>query len=241
MNDFVMTKGAEEAFQMAQTVMSGRRGMKIGQIIGEPGTGKTELTLWLEREFDAVRVECWHKMAEKTLMQEVAFGFDRIGKPIDTTGTSNTLFQRILKVAPGQLLILDEANHLTWRVLELVRGLSDIGGCGLIICGTDLLARRMNEARIRAYLAQLRQRIGAKRVTVEPITDEAELAAYVVNPRFGAVTKKTAQTFQRRSGGHWRPALELADACDRLMKAEGVETLNHDIVETAAAWMAGQS
>lgn len=241
MSDFIKTAQAEKAFEMCQTVLDARPYSKIGQITGDPGTGKSELTYWLADQFDAVRVEAWHKMQEKTLMQEIAKGLNEKGAGIALGGTSNTLFQRIKDEAQGRLIIIDEANQMKWAVLELLRGLSDIGGAGLILVGTDILAKRLVEARVRVYLTQLRQRIGAKKVLMLPITDDGELAAYVIAPRFGAVTKATARRFRILSKGHWRSALELADACERLMKNENIDKIDERVVETAAAWMAGRS
>jgi len=241
MSNFVKTAQAEEALEMCQTVLGARQYSRIGQITGDPGTGKSELTYWLADQFGAVRVEAWHKMQEKTLMQEIAKGFNAKGAGIDLSGTSNTLFQRIKDETEGKLIIVDEANQMKWPVLELLRGLSDIGGAGLILVGTDILAQRLVAARVRIYLAQLRQRIGAKKVLMQPITDDVELAAYVIGPRFGQVTKGTAKRFRVLSKGHWRSALELADACERLMKNETLDKLDERVVETAAAWMAGQS
>lgn len=238
---FVQTAQAEQALEMCKTVLGSRQYSRIGQITGDPGTGKSELSYWLADQLDAVRVECWIDMGDKALMEEIATGMNERGHSIDVTGTAPTLFRKIKASCAGQLLLIDEANHLKWGTLEKLRGLSDIGGAGLILIGTDIMAKRLIEARVRIYLTQLRQRIGAKKVTMQVIKDEAELAAYIIAPRFGEVTRKTAKRFRIISGGHWRSALELADACERLMAAEEITVLNDQVVETAAAWMAGQS
>lgn len=88
-------------------------------------------------------------MKETTLMHEIAAALNEQGHGIDLTGTSNTLFQRLKTEMDGKLIIIDEANQLKWPVLELVRGLSDIGGPSLILVGTDILAKRLVEARGR--------------------------------------------------------------------------------------------
>lgn len=241
MTDFIKTVQADQALEMCQTVLNARPYSRIGQITGDPGTGKSSLTYWLAEQFDAVRIECWYQMGDKALFEEIARGLNERGRSIQISGTAPTLFRKIKAECDGVLLIIDEANQLLWSTLEKLRGLADIGGAGLILCGTDILAKRLIEARVRVYLTQLRQRIGAKKVLMQPITDDAELAAYVISPRFGQVSKATAKRFRIISQGHWRSALELADACERLMKNENIAKLDERVIETAAAWMAGHN
>lgn len=247
MDEFVKTVQAEQALQMCNTVLEGKQYHQIGQITGKPGTGKSALTNWLAQQMGAVRVECWMDMGDKILLTEIAEGLNERGHGIEIGGTAPTLQHRIksatkahfAKTGRSELIIIDEANQLKWATLEKVRALSDIGRTGLILCGTDILAKRLVEARVQVYLTQLRQRIGAKKVLMQPIRSDEEMAAYVVTPRFGVVTKGVAKRFRLLSKGHWRSALELADACNRLMKNEGIDALDERVVETAAAWMAG--
>ncbi|GLO70616.1 hypothetical protein MACH17_21330 [Phaeobacter inhibens] len=83
--------------------------------------------------------------------------------------------------------------------------------------------------------------IEPKRVVIDRIRTEAEMLNYVLSPRFGSVTKKTAHRFRVDCGGNWRTALELADTCARMMQANEIENLDHTVVETAAALMAGHA
>ncbi|MFS4437875.1 AAA family ATPase [Paracoccaceae bacterium GXU_MW_L88] len=241
MSEFVKTAAAEEALVMVKSVASARQYSRIGQITGEPGTGKSALTYWLTEELNAVRVECWEEMGDKALLQEIAGAMNANGYAIDMSGTAPTLFRKIKDECKDLIIIIDEANHLKWATLEKLRALSDIGGAALILAGTDILAKRLIEARVRVYLAQLRQRIGAKKVLLSNMKDNDEVVAYIIAPRFGAVTKRTAHRFRVASYGNWRAGLELADACERLMKNEKLDKLTEAVVDTAAAWMAGQA
>lgn len=241
MSEFVETIQADQARQMCEAVVAAPRYSRLGQITGEPGTGKTAVTNWLARELGAIRIEAWAGMKEKTCLQELAHAFNRAGIAIDETGTSNTLIQRLIRARPeGRLIIVDEANHLRWPTLEMLRSISDIGGAGLVIAGTDLLAKKFTHPQIRVFLEQFRQRVGTKKMVMQPVSDPSELAAYVLAPRFGRVTRSAAQAFLRKTGGNWRFAVALSDACARLMENEQIATLDAQVIKTAAAWMAGQ-
>lgn len=242
MSDFVETMQADQARQMCRAVVEAPRYSRLGQITGDPGTGKTATTEWLAQVHGAIRIEAWAGMKEKTCLQELALAFNRAGIVVDENGTSNTLIRRLVRSEiEGRLIIVDEANHLRWPVLEMLRSISDIGGCGLVIAGTDLLARKFTHPQIRVFLEQFRQRVGTKKVVMKPVTEPAELAAYVLAPRFGAITRTTAKAFLRQTGGNWRFAVALTDACARLMENEGIARLDDRVIETAAAWMAGNN
>ena len=242
MSSFIETAMTGQARQMCEAVISAPRYSRLGQITGEPGTGKTSTTNWLATHFGAIRIEAWAGMGDKTCLQEMAKAFTKAGHPIDETGTSNTLIQRLIQHSTeGSLIIVDEANHLRWPTLEMLRSISDIGGAGLVIAGTDLLANKFTHPQIRVFLEQFRQRVGAKKVVMQPVQDASEMAAYVLAPRFGNITKKSATAFLKKTGGNWRFAVALVDACARLMENEGIEKLDERVVETAAAWMAGRS
>lgn len=238
-SDYIRTEAADEAVAMCKAVLDARDYCRIGQITGQPGTGKSAMTNWLADELGAIRIEAWTKIGDKDLLILLVDAANRKGIIIDPTGTSNSLFKRLIAALEGRLIIVDEANHLKWKQLELLRSLSDLGKCGLIIVGTDILSRTIAAATITTYLAQLRQRIGAKRVVLGEMSTDEEVLAYCIAPRFGKVSRKTATQFRKLTGGFWRAALELGDACERLMKAENIEKLDETVVQTAAAWMAG--
>ena len=237
--DYIATEAATAAVAMCQAVLDARPHCRIGQISGQPGTGKSAMTHWLAGELDALRIECWTRISDKDMLRLIVEAAVAKGLPLDPTGTGNTLFKRLIAAVEGRLIIVDEANHLKWAQLEILRSLSDLGRCGLILVGTDILSRTIVSAGASTYLAQLRQRIGAKRIVTGPIATDEEVAAYCITPRFGAVNRKTAALFRKMTGGFWRSALELGDACARLMQAEGIEKLDEAVVQTAAAWMAG--
>lgn len=239
MDGFIKTVQADQALAMCKSVLAAREYERMGQITGDPGTGKSALTKWLTGELKGIRIECWSGMTDKMLLNELARAFADKGFGIDLGGTSNSVFVRLLEISAGQTIFIDEANHLYWQRLEKLRAISDKTGAAVILCGTDLLARRLINQKTRIYTDQLRGRIGTKRVVMGAIRDDTEFTAYILAPRFGQVGKRTAQRFRQVSEGNWRTALGLSDACVRLMENENITKLDERVVETAASWMAG--
>lgn len=233
MTNFVVTGNASSALEMANTVRAARDDARVGQIIGGPGTGKTAVGHYLTRELGAIRICAWEGMGKKAMLVEIA---KRLG--LNVRASNDLLIAQILTHCTGRLFIIDEANHLRWNVIEMLRIFIDEGFASLVLIGTDLLDRKFRSAQTEIYLAQMSQRIGAKRVTFKPMAGAEEIAGYVISPRFGQVTAKTAKAFLKISKGNWRIALELADACERVMRAENISKLDEQLVQTASAWLA---
>lgn len=206
----------------------------IGQLVGEPGTGKTRAGKALVKHLGAVRVCCSQGISNKVLAAKIhaAFGGER------PSGSANVLVGKLDTLAVGKLLVVDEANHLRWQQLELLRYLADEAGMGLILIGTDLMDRPFKDGRTATYLAQLASRIGAKRVRFERLTALEDVVGYMIQPHFGKVDKPAATAFHKQAKGYWRDAAELAAACRRVMQAQGLAKLSAVIVEAAANWMA---
>lgn len=234
MGNTIQTRHLRDALLMAHAIQDSIETGPIGQIVGEPGTGKTWAGKWLAQELGAVRVCCSHGISNKALVVKLfeAFGGER------APASTNTLLGRLESMAANRLLILDEANHLRWQQLELLRYLADEAGMGLLLVGTELMNRPFSDGRTAIFLAQLASRIGAKRVRFEHLTALEEIAGYMIQPHFGKVDKSTAQAFARHAKGYWRDAAELSAACKRVMQAQGLDKLSAVIVEAAANWMA---
>ena len=234
MIETVETRPIRDTLRMAQTVLKSPESGRIGQLVGEPGTGKTRAGKVLVERLGAVRVCCSQGISNKVLATKLyaAFGGEK------TSDSANTLIGKLEHLVTGKLLVVDEANHLRWQQLELLRYLADEGGMGLILVGTDLMDRPFRDGRTATYLAQIASRIGAKRVRFERVSALEEVAGYMIQPHFGKVDKATANAFHKHAKGYWRDAAELAAACRRVMEAEGLNKLSAVVVEAAANWMA---
>ena len=234
MTETIETRQVRDVLRMAKSVMDSLETGPIGQLVGESGTGKTRAGKYLVERLGAVRVCCAQGISNKALVGKIhaAFGGEK------SPGSANSLVGKLEGMVAGKLLVVDEANHLRWQQLELLRYLADEAGMGLILVGTDLMDRPFKDGRTATYLAQLASRIGAKRVCFENLASLEEVAGYMIQPLFGKVDKATASAFHKQAKGYWRDAAELAGACRRVMETQGLEKLNAVVVEAAANWMA---
>lgn len=231
----IETEQVRNCLRMAEAVMASKT--RVGRIIGGPGVGKTTISQRLAEREGSIRICCYAGMSPGDVMVRLA---RRLGRP--TNVTTGQMVADIAEAAGGRLLIFDEANHLGWNHLEKLRYLADEGGAGIVLIGTSLLEETFRDKRGAVYLQQLRRRIGARQVTLHPmdIEDPTDVAAYVIQPRFGKVGKAVARLFAAKSRGLWGDATELADGCARIMQAQGITELCAEVVTSAAADMGAQ-
>ncbi len=233
MKDIRETKSVKEALALADLVMASDN--PIGEITGPAGTGKTMAGRAVAAKLGAIRIAAWDGMTRHQLLAAVAAAIGMEGP-----GSADRVLRRGAD-AERVMLVIDEANKLGWRVLEVVRYLADECGFAVLLIGTELYTRKFTDSRTRPLLVQLGSRIGAKRAGTRHL-DRAETYAHVIRPAFGDITDKDLVTafWQSCRKGNYREAVELAEECRRIMAQNGMQTLTGAVLELAAKWMANR-
>jgi type II secretory pathway predicted ATPase ExeA len=230
---FAKTTFALQSMEMAHNVLAAGKSRRIGQIIGNPGTGKSEAAEWLAAELGGAYVSAWQGISVNGLLLAVARA---LGDTALKDNTANDAVYRALKpLAQGRLIVVDEANLLGWKQMEALRFLPDQCGAGLILVGTLLFDEYLRASKARTLVAQLVSRIGAKSVTFHPMSPRETVEA-VVKPRWPEAPAEAAKAFANACKGVWRDAVELADTCARIMSVNGVPFSVTVVESAAAAW-----
>ena len=234
--DIAETKYVREALALA-SLLKETTGPAVGEIIGETGTGKTVAARAIMTNHGAMRVCAYEGMSRYALLGEVtaAAGIE---------GPSTRWMRMLSEWGPSQsdrpILILDEANKLRWQALEALRYLADECGFAVLLVGTEIYERQFVSAKTRPLLLQLGRRIGAKRARMGHL-DRAETFTHVLNARFGDVDRETATKFwQGCRKGNWGEAVELAEECLRICRANNVSALTMPVLEAALTWTANR-
>jgi len=152
---FAMTSAAAKVFDAAR--MSHLDG-EIGVVCGAAGAGKTTAVKeYVARNSDVVFIEADLGYTARDLFRELhkKCGFDGAG---NLNKMKDDIIDRLS--GSGRLIIIDEAEHLPVRALDLVRRINDKAEVGILFCG---LQRFMETLRVRqADFAYLYTRIGFK-------------------------------------------------------------------------------
>lgn len=156
--DFIHTSDAKRIF--SRLVLASMQGDRISVVLGASGTGKTRIIKeYCKSHLEAICVEATPDMNAKDILKTLCVALN--------LGEFKSNHSGIIKVATalkqsGKYVIVDEAEHLKWRVLETLRRIMDFSKQPLILVGTHWLADSISSGRLGSKreqeLAQLRNR-----------------------------------------------------------------------------------
>lgn len=135
----------------------------IGLVYGAAGVGKTMGLREYKRQHqgEVIYLRCDPSCsAPQALVERILMETSK-----DCNGFRlSPLLQRVYRelAGSGRLLILDEAQYLSYRSLETVRGIHDMTEIGIVLCGNDEVYTRIR-GEGRAVFAQLFSRVGIRR------------------------------------------------------------------------------
>lgn len=163
--DFIMTSVAKVVFEVAETChVEG----EIGVCYGNAGLGKTSAVKEYARQnTDVILVEADLGYTAKVLFSEI---HKKLG--LDGLGNSHKMISEIIDRLKdsGRLIIIDEAEHLPYKSLELLRRVHDKAEVGILLCGMPRLIENIRGK--KNQYAQLYSRVGiAKRLNMLNLND----------------------------------------------------------------------
>ncbi len=110
---------------------------RIGVCVGDAGFGKTvAVKNYIKKYMDAILIESDSGYTAKSLLREIhrRIGLSDKGSVYDLMGEVVTKLNQ-----SGRLLIIDEAENLPYRALEITRRIHDKTGVGVLLVGRGFL------------------------------------------------------------------------------------------------------
>lgn len=219
---FVMTSAAGRVFDACR--MAHLDG-EIGVVIGEAGIGKTTAVKeYATRNSNVILVEADLGYTARDLFAELhrKCGFDGLGS---INRMKDDVIDKLK--GSGRLIVIDEAEHLPVRALDLVRRINDKAGVGILFCG---LKRFMESLRIKqADFAYLYTRVGFK-VSLDNLRpQDVEMLVHEAVPGSNGLWK----SFHEESHGNARILGKLIARTLRLCDLNGAQP-SPELVHEAA-------
>ena len=202
-----------------------------GMLTGDAGCGKTTaLKEFAKAHPSVILIEADHGYTAKALFDELCaeLGLDDRG----------SLHQQLVRVVnklngSGRLIIIDEAEHLPYRALELIRRVHDKAGVGIAYCGMPRLEKNVQGDRNR--YAQLNSRISAP--CRAKLLDNADIKAYIES-RFAHYEDNVIEHCARTSRRNFRLLSHLVMWGQELMRKNARDTLDNEIIDSASQMLA---
>lgn len=230
--DFIQTKDAKKIF--ARLVLASMQGDRISVILGESGTGKSRIIEeFCKSHTEAICVEATPDMNAKDILKRLCVELN--------LGDFKSNHSGILKVASelkkcGKYVIVDEAEHLKWRVLETLRRIMDFSGQPLILVGTHWLADSISSGRLGSKreqeLSQLKNRC-LGRYELSGLDKEE----YVEICKASGIPSKCAWKLYELGGGNFRKTEGILRLTLTRVSLSGGESIEVEDLESTKSMM----
>lgn len=219
---FVMTTSAAKVLEAARMChLDG----EIGVVVGPAGIGKTTATKkYADSNSDVILIEADLGYTARDLFAELhkKCGFDGLGR-------INRMKDDVISKLKdsGRMIIIDEAEHLPVRALDLLRRINDKAGVGILFCG---LNRFMENLRLKqADFAYLYTRIGFKVALEQLQAQDVEAIVHETIPGSNGLWR----IFHQECHGNGRVLAKLMTRTVRIAEVNGA-TITPEIIHEAA-------
>ena len=183
-------------------------GPTMAMVTGRAGRGKTEAAKKYAVDEQAVYIPPLNIMSPVMMLREICFDLASL-KPHNTAACIEIIASELSR--QQRLVIVDEADLLQMKVLEMLRGLNERCGCPVLLIGEEGLKSKI--ATRRRLFSRIRRSMEFGPVTQPDLTLFYKQALGLeIEPRVAAV-------LYRHCRGDWRPAITTALAIERAVKA----------------------
>jgi DNA transposition AAA+ family ATPase len=198
-------------------------GPSLAMLTGPAGRGKSAAAERYASQTAAVYIAPMCVRTPLMVLRDICFELAAL-KPGRTDGCLELISDEMER--NRRLVMVDEADLLEMRTLEMLRNLNERTGCPVLLIGEDGLISKV-ESR-RRISSRLR-----RRMTFGPVT-QADMMVFFKNALDQELSPETVKVLHRASGGDWRPILKMALDIERAMTASSLKKITTDLATQAA-------
>lgn len=195
---------------------------KIGVCVGRAGLGKTVAVKKYTQEFlDSILIESDSGYTAKSLLKEIHRRLGLSGK-----GSVYDLMGEVVRKLnqSGRLLIIDEAENLPYRALEITRRIHDKTGVGVLLIGRGILLENL-----KGYNNQYDQLYS--RVKYTKIIDSLLIQDVIKILETIEQNTELAETYLQYSGGNTRRLEHLISHSISIAKFNGKAEVDNAVIK----------
>lgn len=199
-----------------------RIGASMAMVTGPAGRGKSEAAKHYAANSDAVYIPPMNVASPLGLLREITFDLCKV-KPGRIEGCLNVIGSEMNSYR--RLVIIDEADLLQMRLLEMLRNVNERYSCPVLLIGEEELEEKIAPRR------RLSSRV-RRGLEFEPVA-QPDIVLFFRNALGLDITSdpKITALIHRFCRGDWRPVLTMAVDIERAMKASGLKSIPVGLVE----------
>ena len=218
---FINTSVAVDVFDIAKTCSIENI---IGVCCGPAGLGKTVAVRQYAKEHtEVILIEADFGYTPKVLFSEIhkQLGFDGCG-------TIHSMLLDIVEKlkASDRLIIVDEAENLPYKALELLRRIYDKANVGILLVGMPRLFNNLKGE--KGQYAQLYSRVGITSLLDTLSEDDMKAIISTVTPLVDSIYPKIS----KYCGGNTRVLTKLLVRAHRIAELNDIE-INEDVIQAS--------
>ncbi len=223
---FVSTSISRKIFEVAEL---SHLECELGVVTGEAGIGKTESLLeYAARNPEVILIQADLSFSAKVLFKKLLEALD-----ITKNGTIQEMLDLVVAKlkGSGRLIMVDEAEHLPYRALELLRRVLDKAGVGILLVGMRRLYYNLRDD--KNHFSQLYSRVGVYVQLPSKITkdDTRVLVQSMLQDERADWTP-----FEEVSGGNARKLSKLVRRSQRIAQINN-SPLDAEVVKASASML----
>lgn len=223
-NEFIETTNVHQSRAICDELVSdeSRIGPSMAMITGPAGRGKSESAkkIAVDMMEDAVYIPPLNVRSPAMVLREICFELSML-RPHRSEACLEVIAQEMAK--HRRLIMIDEADLLEMRVLEMIRNLNERYACPVLLIGEDELKSRVASRR------RIHSRI-RRSMEFGPVS-QADIQVFFKRSIEKPIDGKSVTLIHRKSKGDWRPVLTIAAAIERAMKASGINEITEELVK----------
>jgi DNA transposition AAA+ family ATPase len=195
-------------------------GPSLAMVTGPAGRGKTEAARHYAVHSEAIYLPPMNIRSPAMVLREISFELAKV-RPNRSDACLAVIGEEMAK--HRRLIMIDEADLLEMKVLEMLRNVNERFACPILLIGEDDLKGRIASRR------RLASRIRRK-MDFGPI-HQRDIAFFFQKAMDVKTDPEAIGLILKHSGGDWRPVLTVAAALERSMKASSLDEMTLEMVK----------
>jgi len=196
---------------------------RIGVCVGQAGLGKTVAAKkYTKKYMDAILIESDFGYTAKSLLREICI---RLGLSVKSSTSAYDLMNEVVTKLnqSGRLLIIDEAENLAYRALEITRRIHDKTGVGILLVGRSILLQNLTGQNYQ--YDQL-----YSRVEYPKVLDKLSIQDIIKILESVGQEASLAETYLQFSGGNTRKLEHLISHSISIAKINGKAAVDDAVI-----------